>query len=192
MNLVAMLLFSGLMPMHLVFFIDGAPILKTLIEEYFGYCCYQIDMDWYHAKRNIANLIRQGAAGSKKEKEDAVRQALNCLWLYDLNGLKELIARLNKQPEANHDKLKTAMGYLQRKMPNLTCYSLRKELNRTLSSATVEKYNDLLVAERQKHSIASWSLIGSNTQAQLQAAYFNGHLTDLGTNFDHIEWFKAA
>lgn len=135
MNLVAMLLFSGLMPMHLVFFIDGASILKTLIEEYFGYCCYQIDMDWYHAKRNIANLIRQGAAGSKKEKEDAVRQALNCLWLYDLNGLKELIARLNKQPEANHDKLKTAMGYLQRKMPNLTCYSLRKELNRTLQTS---------------------------------------------------------
>ena len=103
-----------------------------------------------------------------------------------------LIAELKEQSKANHHKLNQVLGYLQRKMPTLTCYALRKELNRQISSASVEKYNDLLVAERQKHSVSSWSLSGSNTQAQLQVAYFNGHLNDLCTNFDQIEWFKAA
>ena len=70
---------------------DGAHILKTKIEEYFGYCSYQHNMDWYHVEHYVAPLVRLGVTGSKDEKNEAVKQVLTYLWFYDLNGAKRFI-----------------------------------------------------------------------------------------------------
>lgn len=58
---------------------------------------------------------------------------------------------------------------------------LRAKLNLRNSSNPVEKANDLLIAQRQKHNGMSWSPNGSGALAALQMIYLN-HQQDL--------WFR--
>lgn len=191
-SLVAFLLKNHLLSHHLVFITDGAHILKTKIEEYFGYCSYQHNMDWYHVEHYVAPLVRLGVAGSKDEKNEAVKQVLTYLWFYDLNGAKRFIKAHKGAHAAANNYLDRAISYIERKAYALSCFALRNELHLPNSSSLVEKYNDLVVAERQKHSVASWSQLGSNTEAIFKCADINDQLWNFCTANEQIEWFKAC
>ena len=52
------------------------------------------------------------------------------------------------------------------------------ELGLRNSSNDVEKENDLIVAQRQKHNGMSWSTTGSGALAQITALSINGELGD--------------
>jgi hypothetical protein len=58
-------------------------------------------------------------------------------------------------------------GYLERKESQIVCYALRHGLGLRVSSNRVEKANDLLVAQRQKHNGMSWSFDGSGSLASI-------------------------
>ena len=52
--------------------------------------------------------------------------------------------------------------------------TLRRRLGLRISSNRVEKANDLVVAQRQKHNGMSWSVSGSSALAQISALFING------------------
>jgi hypothetical protein len=78
------------------------------------------------------------------------------------------------------DYIKNAMQrdnlitYFSRNRDCIPCYALRKQLGLRISSNPVEKANDLLVSDRQKHNGMSWSAQGSTSLATLTALRHNG------------------
>jgi len=54
-----------------------------------------------------------------------------------------------------------------KKDPDTPCYALRQKLGLRVSSNLVEKANDLVVSNRQKHNGMSWSADGSTSLATL-------------------------
>ena len=67
---------------------------------------------------------------------------------------------------------------------HIPCYALRAELGLRNSSKRVEKENDLVVAQRQKHNGMSWSATGSGALAQITTLSINGELYDWLRNND--------
>jgi hypothetical protein len=64
--------------------------------------------------------------------------------------------------------------YLYRNQDCIPCYALRKKLGLRISSNAVEKANDLVVSNRQKHNGMSWSTDGSTSLATLTTVQRNG------------------
>ena len=69
--------------------------------------------------------------------------------------------------------LEDLISYFDNKGDAITCYALRAKLGLRNSSNPVEKANDLLVAQRQKHNGMAWSPNGSGSLAALQMVYLN-------------------
>lgn len=67
------------------------------------------------------------------------------------------------------------MHYLERKKDAIVCYAIRAGLNQHNSNNCVEKENDILVAQRQKHNVMSWSKQGSGSIAAIEIVFQNGH-----------------
>ncbi len=64
-------------------------------------------------------------------------------------------------------------SYIERKSLNITCYDLRRKLGLRVSSNRVEKANDLIVGQRQKHNGMSWSSDGSGALAAVSMLMLN-------------------
>ena len=69
----------------------------------------------------------------------------------------------------NTKELHNLINYLDRNSSCIPCYALRKKLGLRVSSNPVEKANDVLVSNRQKHNGMSWSTDGSTSLATLTA-----------------------
>ena len=172
--LVAFLLSNNLMLGYsLVFLADGAKNIKSYIEKYFSFRSYTLILDWYHLKKKCKELISSSLKGTKKQKKDDTQSLLRMLWV---GNVKEAISYLN---ELGGSRIKSnywlgeLTGYLERKEPQIVCYALRQELGFRVSSNRVEKANDLLVAQRQKHSGMSWSFEGSGSLASIAMVMLN-------------------
>jgi hypothetical protein len=166
--LMAFLLSNSLLSGYsLVFFADGAKNIKSHIEKYFSFLPYILILDWYHLKKKSKELISSSLNGTKEQKRDYTQNLLRMLWV---GNVKEAIHYLNgfdaPQIKSRH-WLEELIGYLERKEPQIACYALRQELGLRTSSNRVEKANDLLVAQRQKHSGMSWSFDGSSCLASI-------------------------
>jgi len=67
--------------------------------------------------------------------------------------------------------------YIKKHRNHILPYALRAELGLRNSSNRVEKANDLVVAQRQKHSGMSWSNTGSGALAQITTLIINDELS---------------
>ena len=56
----------------------------------------------------------------------------------------------------------------------IKCYVVRAKLGLRNSSNPIEKENDILVAQRQKHNGMSWSKNGSGSLASIKMVFQNG------------------
>jgi len=81
--------------------------------------------------------------------------------------------------DAEH--IEKLIGYFSRNLSFIPCYALRQKLGLRVSSNPVEKANDLLVSNRQKHHGMSWSASGSNSLATL---------TSVHRNDEHMQWLR--
>ena len=197
-TLIAFLLHNGLINRHMVFFIDGAGVLKTQIDKYFSYCSYQINLDWYHVTEQIDSMIGRGTAGSHEERRayrDAVKKAL---WYFNYNDALQYIDKLIAEHSTKERSviLQSAKNYINNKVTLFSCYAMRKYLGLPNSSNTIERYNGLTVSNRQKHRGCSWSNLGSNSQTLLSSTNLNKELDKLlkSANYEDytIDLFKAA
>ncbi|MBQ7432368.1 MAG: hypothetical protein IJV50_02750 [Lachnospiraceae bacterium] len=179
-SILAFLLVNDLLSREIVFLIDGANDLKGHINSVFAFHPHTVILDWFHLKKRCQERLSQSIKG--KDRRNAVlEKLLRYLWVGDVTGASTYLSSLDQSDIKNQKWLDDLLGYLDRKSYAISCYALRARLGLRNSSNPVEKANDLLVAQRQKHNGMAWSSNGSGSLAALQMIHLN-HQQDL--------WFR--
>lgn len=179
MQLVAFLLVNNLMEgCRLVFLTDGANCIRENIETFFGFRQHTIILDWLHLEKKCNEYLCMAVKGKKEEKNTIKQEFAAILWTGRMDKAIKYLNNIKKANIKNDNKLDELRGYLNRKSPYLTCYALRHQLGLRTSSNRVEKANDIVVANRQKHNGMAWSKTGSGALAIITAAKVNGELTN--------------
>lgn len=171
---VAFLINNGLMDGTgpFVFFTDGAQDLRKAIESFFAFLPFKIILDWYHLEKKCKDLLSMAING-KKVKDHVLRELIAWLWLGKTERAVTLLGALSPEQIKNQKELDHLIGYLDRHRDCLPCYALRRKLGLRISSNPVEKANDVVVSQRQKHNGMSWSPDGSLSLATLAAVRRN-------------------
>ena len=171
-SVLAFLLANNLLSHELIFITDGARDLKSHIQSVFQFHPYTVVLDWFHLKKRCQERLSQSIRG--KDRRNAVlEKALRYLWVGDVPGATEYLRSLDSKDIKNANWLDDLISYFDNKGDAITCYALRAKLGLRNSSNPVEKANDLLVAQRQKHNGMAWSSKGSGSLAVLQMVYLN-------------------
>ena len=177
MQLVAFLLANGLMvDSRLVFLTDGANCIRENIESFFGFRQHTIILDWLHLEKKCNEYLCMAIKGKKEEKDKIKQEFAAILWTGRMDKATKYLNIVKNVNIRNANKLDELRGYIDRKSPYLTCYALRHQLGLRTSSNRVEKANDIVVANRQKHNGMAWSKAGSGALAIITAAKVNGEL----------------
>lgn len=171
-SVLAFLLANNLLSHELIFMTDGARDLKSHIQSVFQFRPYTVVLDWFHLKKRCQERLSQSIRG--KDRRNAVlEKALRYLWVGDVPGATEYLRSLDSKDIKNANWLDDLISYFDNKGDAITCYALRAKLGLRNSSNPVEKANDLIVAQRQKHNGMAWSSKGSGSLAALQMVYLN-------------------
>ena len=158
----------------ITFFVDGALNIKNSIHTVFGWRPFEIVLDWYHLSKKCAERLSLIMKGSKLRNETYTSLS-KVLWRGNvdaaINFLKNIPA--DKIKAGGEKEIENLVNYIQKNRNFIPCYALRKELNLRNSSNYVEKFNDLVVAIRQKNKGMSWSRSGSTALANICAMLLN-------------------
>jgi hypothetical protein len=171
---LAFLLSNELMskPGSLVFFTDGARDLRLAIQNTFRFIPFKIILDWYHLEKKCKDLLSMAIYG-KQIKNSILSEILAWLWLGKVDRAVKVLSDLKEDTLKNATERDNLIKYLHRNQDCIPCYALRKKLGLRVSSNPVEKANDLVVSNRQKHNGMSWSADGSTSLATLTAVCRN-------------------
>jgi hypothetical protein len=153
-------------------FTDGAQDLRKAIVSFFAFFPFKIILDWYHLEKKCKDLLSMAITG-KKVKESILRELIAWLWLGKTERALSLLRSLSPEQIKNQKELDHLIGYLDRHRDAIPCYALRQKLGLRVSSNPVEKANDVVVSQRQKHNGMSWSPDGSTSLATLTAVRRN-------------------
>lgn len=170
--MLAFLIFNGLLQNRLVFFTDGARNIKSSIDKMFSFHPCTIILDWYHLKKKCQELLSMAIKG-KEARNKTLEKMLRYLWVGDVKGAISYLETVPSSKIKNTKWLDEQINYLKRKEDSITCYAVRAKLGLRNSSNPVEKENDILVAQRQKHNGMSWSERGSSALASIEMVYQN-------------------
>lgn len=177
--LLAFLLANGMLEdKRLVFLTDGARNIKDCIEEFFSFRPYCIILDWFHLKKRMQEQMSMALKGKKDEKKQMVKDILRILWAGNTQEAKDYLGSIKAKNIKNKDILSDAGKYIESKSAFVPCYAMRAMKGLRNSSNPVEKANDIIVAQRQKHKGMSWSKKGSGALAAITAICKNGFLTE--------------
>lgn len=171
---LSFLLFNNLLNKELIFLTDGAKNIKSHIESVFSFHPYTIILDWFHLKKKCQELLSMSIKG-RENKNEVLEKLLRILWVGDVNSAIEYLQNLPSSVIKSEKYLDEQIGYLERKKETIKCYAVRKKLGLRNSSNPVEKENDILVAQRQKHNGMSWSKDGSGSLATIKMVFQNGY-----------------
>lgn len=171
-SVLAFLLANNLLSRELVFMTDGANNLKGHINSVFQFHPYTVILDWFHLKKRCQERLSQALRG-KDKRNAALEKLLRYLWVGDVPSAVAYLSSMDPADIKSQKWLNDLLGYLDRKKYAITCYALRAKLGLRNSSNPVEKANDLLIAQRQKHNGMAWSPSGSGALAALQMIYLN-------------------
>jgi len=191
--MLAFLVSNGLMskPGSLVFFTDGARDLRAAIQNIFSFLSFKIILDWFHLEKKCKDLLSMAING-KQVKQQLLSELLAWLWLGKVERAVKLLREVSQERIKNQTELDNLIKYLDRNQACIPCYALRKKLGLRISSNPVEKANDLLVSNRQKHNGMSWSADGSTSLATLTALRRNSEDRHWLLNHDISFQFDAA
>ncbi len=165
---LAFLLSNELMskPGSLVFFTDGARDLRLAIQNTFRFIPFKNILDWHHLEKKCKDLLSMAIKG-KQIKNSILSEMLAWLWLGKVDQAVKVLSNLKEDALKNATERDNLIKYLHRNQDCIPCYALRKKLGLRISSNLVEKANDLVVSNRQKHNGMSWSADGSTSLATL-------------------------
>jgi hypothetical protein len=180
--LLAFLLSNGLMvlPGQVVFFTDGAEDLLLAIQKVFAFLPFKLILDWYHLDKKCQQRLSMAMKG-KQIRNKVLEELLAFLWVGKVDVAITYLRCLDPNDLKDADQIEKLIGYFSRNSSFIPCYALRQKLGLRVSSNPVEKANDLLVSNRQKHNGMSWSTSGSNSLATL---------TSLRRNSEHMHWLR--
>jgi hypothetical protein len=157
---------------YLIFYADGAADIKCAIQKYFSWIKYKLILDWYHLDKKCKQRL-SSAIKNKVDKEEILRILGAHLWLGNIDNAIKYLRDLNKNLIKSQTQIDLLIQYIEKNRPNIPCYALRKELGLRISSNSVEKSNDLFVANRQKDNNTSWSKYGSVALTTISALNYN-------------------
>jgi hypothetical protein len=179
---LAFLLSNGLifLPGLVVFFTDGAQDLLSAIQKVFAFLPFKIILDWYHLDKKCQQRLSMAMKG-KQMRNTVLEKLLTLLWIGKVDLAIDYLRSLHPDDVKDADQIEKLIGYFSRNMSFIPCYALRQKLGLRVSSNPVEKANDLLVSNRQKHNGMSWSADGSSSLAAL---------TSLRRNDEHMHWLR--
>jgi len=179
---LAFLLSNGLifLPGLAVFFTDGAQDLLSAIQKVFAFLPFKIILDWYHLDKKCQQRLSM-AMKRKQIRNTVLEKLLALLWIGKVDLAIDYLRSLNPDDVKDADHIEKLIGYFSRNVGFIPCYALRQKLGLRVSSNPVEKANDLLVSNRQKHNGMSWSADGSSSLATL---------TSLRRNDEHMHWLR--
>lgn len=179
----AFLLATGLLRRKLVFFVDGQKALHANLATVFArWQGVQVILDWHHLRQKCSQALSLALNG-KDRRNRVLDQLTALLWDGRTAAAHDFLAQLNPAWVKNPDQLEKLMASLRRNTPHIPCYSVRKALGLRNSSNLGEKYNDLVVSQRQKHNGMSWSAAGSEALAALATLKLNQQVQS---------WFKTG
>ena len=159
----------------LVFFTDGARDIFANIAELFSFRSYTVILDWYHLKKRCQEYLSMSVKG--KEKRNVILQKLlRILWVGNVDEALAYLQNLDGTMLRPTNRIEDLCQYIEKHRNHIPTYALRAELGLRNSSNRVEKANDLVVAQRQKHNGMSWSTSGSGALAQITALIINNEL----------------
>ena len=180
--LLAFLLSNGLLtlPGQLIFFTDGAEDLLLAIQKVFAFLPFKLILDWYHLDKKCQQRLSMAMKG-KQIRNSVLEKLLALLWIGKVDHAIDYLRSLNPDDVKDAEQIEKLIGYFSRNLSFIPCYALRQKLGLRVSSNPVEKANDLLVSQRQKHNGMSWSASGSHSLATL---------TCLRRNSEHMHWLR--
>lgn len=158
---------------NLVFFTDGASDIRRNIEDLFTFHPYTIILDWYHLKKRCQEYLSMSIKGGKEKRNALLQKVLRILWVGNVPQAVHYLNSLGPDQLRPINRINDLCGFLEKHRSHIPCYALRHQLGLRNSSNLVEKANDLLVAQRQKHNGMSWSVPGSTALAHLKALFIN-------------------
>lgn len=171
---LAYLLAHGLLEhKNLVFFTDGANDIRCNIAETFSFHPYSIILDWYHLKKRCQEYLSMSIKGGKEKRNLILQKLLRILWAGNVSEAMQYLSTLDPAQLRPTNRIADLCGYFAKHRNHIPCYALRHLLGLRNSSNRVEKANDLIVAQRQKHNGMSWSTCGSAALAQIKALFIN-------------------
>lgn len=189
-SILAFLLVNNLLSRELVFLTDGAQDIRSHIQSVFQFHPYIVILDWFHLKKRCQEWLSMAIRG--KDRRNAIlEKTLRYLWVGDTAGASGYLSSLDPADIRNRKWIDDLLGYFQKKGDAITCYALRAKLGLRNSSNPVEKANDLIVAQRQKHNGMAWSPHGSGALAALQMIYLN-HQSDLWFHQKELRLFSPS
>lgn len=159
----------------LVFFTDGARDIFANIAEMFSFHSYTVILDWYHLKKRCQEYLSMSVKGKEKRNE-ILQKLLRILWVGNVDEALAYLRDLDETVLRPKNRIDDLCQYIEKHREHIPPYALRAELGLRNSSNRVEKANDLVVAQRQKHNGMSWSSSGSGALAQITALIINDEL----------------
>jgi hypothetical protein len=181
--IVAYLMTNKLWMKRLCVFSDGERSLTNELFRWLGRHGAVIFMlDWYHLEHKCGELLSLVIKG-KERRNVHWRKLTHYLWHGDVHGALDYLAAMPADEIKNLGALNPLTGYLRNHQKRIPCYALRLALGLLNSSNAVEKANDLVMAQRQKHHGMSWSAAGSL------------HLSVISTvlqNQQHHQWLEEG
>lgn len=144
-----------------VFFTDGASDIRRNIEKMFRFHPYTIILDWYHLKKRCQEYLSMSIKGGKEQRNRILQKLLRILWAGNVTEAVLYLKRMDSCLLRTKNRISDLCGYFEKHRDHIPSYALRAHLDLRNSSSRVEKANDLVVAQRQKHNGMSWPSIGS-------------------------------
>ena len=162
---------------NLVFFTDGASDIRCNIEQTFDFHPYTIILDWYHLKKRCQEYLSMSIKGGKEKRNAILQKLLRILWAGNITQAVQYLKSLPQKHLRLVNRIPDLCTYFEKHRAHIPCYALRHLLGLRNSSNRVEKANDLVVVQRQKHNGMSWSTTGSIALAQIKALFLNHEIS---------------
>ena len=159
----------------LVFFTDGARNIFSNITELFSFHPHTVILDWFHLKKHCQEYLSMSVKGKEKRNE-ILQKLLRILWAGNVDEAIDFLQKTEKTVVRQNNRIDELCRYIEKHREHIPPYALRAKLGLKNSSNRVEKANDIIVAQRQKHNGMSWSVTGSSGLAQISALITNGEL----------------
>ena len=162
-----------------MFFVDGHTLYSTVLLFFAWHKKISVILDWFHLEKKCKERLSLALKGSQI-RNGVLEKLMPLLWHGLVDEAIDSLKNLPQELIRNEEQIQSLIDYLQKNKPMIPVYSIRKRLGLRNSSNRVEKANDLIVAERQKHQGMAWSKSGSVALASL---------TSIKKNQEDKNWF---
>lgn len=179
LNIVlAFMIENDLLANHrLVFFADGAKVIRNAVDQVFSFRDDRLlFLDWYHLTVKIYKQISSAIKGKKEEKRKIRAELKALLWGGYIDKALAYIDSIDSKIIKSRKELNILKKYIENNRAYIPSYAFRRALGYRNSSNRVEQANYALVARRQKNSVMSWSRKGSTSLAAVTMLVRNGDL----------------